>query len=177
MKNHLFLFLCTALLFGCASNNNPKTPETPAPPPAPFEKIMFHTSQCFGTCPVYHLEVDGNKNVKLFAEQMYARGGKMHERDSSKMGYFKGKADDAAFNKLVHEIETIGIDTLNFGDAHCCDGSLITIIVYRRGKRKFMESMFPPERTKDLIAALYEICENSKLEKTEEKFTIESTEK
>lgn len=177
MKNHLILFAFTILLSSCASTNNPSTPEANTPPPAPFEKIMFHTSQCFGACPVYHLEVDGNKNVKLFAEEIFARGGDMHARDSSKMGYFKGKADDAAFNKLVHEIETIGIDTLNFGDAHCCDGSLVTIIVYRNGKRKFMESMFPPERTKSLIAALYDICEKSKLERTEEKFTIESSEK
>ncbi|MEO5645645.1 MAG: DUF6438 domain-containing protein [Bacteroidia bacterium] len=173
MKN--YLFLCITFLFGCATTNKPPTPEATTTP-APFEKIIFHTSQCFGTCPVYQMEVDGNKNMKLYAEKIFNRGDGL-ETDSSKTGYFKGTANDSAFNKLVHEIQTIGIDTLDFGDAHCCDGSLITIIVYRNGKRKFMESMFPPERTGDLIAALYEICEKSKLTKTEEKFTIEDTEK
>lgn len=174
MKNYLFHLACILLVSGCASTNKPATPGATAVPPAPFEKIMFHTSQCFGACPVYHLEVDGKKNVKLQIEAIFAKGIQV---DSSKTGYYKGTADEAAFNQLVHEIETIGIDTLNFGDAHCCDGSLKTIIVYRNGKRKFMESMFPPERTNNLIAALYAICEKSKLEKTDEKFVIESSEK
>jgi hypothetical protein len=172
MKKHLFHFLLLTLLFGCASSKS-KTPDT-STAPAPFEKIIFHTGRCFGTCPVYHLEVDGNKNVKLHKEAVFSRG---MQTDSSKIGYFKGTADEEAFKSLVHEIQTIGIDTVNFGNARCCDGSMITIIVYRDGKRRFMESMFPPQRTRNLVAALYAICENSQLEKTEEKFVIESDEK
>ncbi|MDQ3110041.1 MAG: DUF6438 domain-containing protein [Bacteroidota bacterium] len=174
MKACFFHFLCIAMFFGCAAKNKSTTPEVNVP--APFEKIIFHTSMCFGTCPVYHMEVDGNKNVKLHAETIFARGVGI-QRDSSKIGYFKGTANDTAFDDLTHEIQTLGIDTLNFGNARCCDGSLITIIVYHDGKRKFMQSMFPPARTRNLISALYAICEKSKLEKTEEKFIIEDSEK
>jgi hypothetical protein len=173
MKNLFLHFLLLTLLFGCASKKS-NTPATTENPPAPFEKVIFHTGMCFGSCPVYHLEVDGNKNVKLQKEAIFSRGMQV---DSSKVGYFKGTADEESFNTLVHEIQTIGIDTVNFGNTHCCDGSLKTIIVYHDGKRRFMESMFPPQRTQNLIAALYAICEKSKLEKTDEKFVIESSDK
>jgi hypothetical protein len=152
--------------FGCAQSDKKVN----------LEKIIFHTSMCFGTCPTYHLQVDNNKNVKLYAEQVYKnpRDISSYENDTEKMGYFVGKISDTTFNKLTNELSEIGLDTLKFDDVNCCDGSLITIIVYYNGKRKFLKSMFPPEKSNTLISTLYDICKPSNLTKTTGKFIIEN---
>lgn len=141
-----------------------------------FEKFIFHTSMCFGTCPVYHLEVNNEKELKLHAEHVFPKTydfQSLLEPDTAKTGYFRGLVNDTTFNKLMSELNTIGLDTLNFNNINCCDGSLITIIVYYNGKRKFLQSMFPPDNAYKLISTLYEICEANSNKKTNEKFVIE----
>ncbi|MFN8282072.1 MAG: DUF6438 domain-containing protein [Chitinophagales bacterium] len=141
-----------------------------------LEKIIFHTSICFGSCPTYHLQVDKDKNIKLYAEHVYKTGGRFYEDDSTKTGYFIGKADDSTFDKLINELNTIGLDSLQFRKANCCDGSIKTIIVYYNGKRKFMKSMFPPEEANELIDILYDICHTKSLKRSAEEFEVESEE-
>lgn len=139
-----------------------------------LEKIIFHTSECFGVCPTYHLEVDGDKSLKLYAERVYKKDkGFSMETDTARTGYFTGSVQDTTFQKLMNELETIGLDSLEFDGRSCCDGSLKTIIVYYNGKRKFLRSMFPPDKADQLIAILYEISETSPLQRTGEKFEIE----
>jgi len=153
------LFIVFAfILIGCNSDN------------PSFDKVIFHTSMCFGNCPVYHLELDKNKNVKLYTELTY---GKNWEVDSSKMGYFEGLVSETTFEKLSFIIKTIGIDTLHFNNVLCCDGSVYTIIVYHNGKRKFLQSMTPPIKARELIMNLYEVCRKSNLKRTNKKFKIE----
>lgn len=159
-----------ALLVGCRQSSNKQTEKI-----CSFEKIIFHTSRCFGTCPTYHLEVDSNKNLKLYAKTVYKDDKDFSfEKDTIKMGYFNGLVSDTTFTLLDKELNTIGLDTLEFDSASCCDGSLITIIVYYEGKRKYLKSMFPPDKANKLIATLYDICEKSKLTKTTNKFDIEN---
>src|SRR3954468_3289522 len=81
-----------------------------------FEKIVFHTSQCFGTCPTYHLQIDKYQRVKLYAEQVFKKPGDIasYEDDKAKMGYFIGKASDSSFRKLTGELNKVGLDTLEF---------------------------------------------------------------
>jgi len=54
-----------------------------------FQKVIFHTSECQGSCPIYHLEIDKDKNVNLHAAEVYEfsteRG---YELDSSKIAVF-----------------------------------------------------------------------------------------
>jgi hypothetical protein len=144
----------------------------------PFHKIIFHSSECFGTCPVYHLEVDSDKTFKLIADVVYKKDKPYSsELDSSMIGHFKGTVNDTIFNKLIKQIKTSGIDTLNFGNSICCDGSLITIIIYHDGKRRYIQSMFLPDRAWKFASLFVEICQTNKMERTNEKFTIEYPEK
>ncbi len=141
-----------------------------------FEKIIFHTTQCFGTCPSYHLEIDNDKKISLYAETVFSKDRHALFRfDTTKMGYFTGKVADTSFKKLVREFNAVGIGSLNFDGANCCDGSEITIIAYYDGKRKYLKSMFPPAKAGPLIDILYEICGKSKLQRTDKKFYIEDT--
>lgn len=144
-----------------------------------FEKIIFHTSMCFGTCPTYHLEVDEAKNMKLYSETVFSdkKGAFNYDLDQEKMGYFVGKVSDTTFIKLKNELNTIGLDSLNFDGSNCCDGSLKTIIIYYNGKRKYLKAMFPPEKADKLIYILKDICETPNLKRTNLKFDIEDKEK
>jgi len=78
------------------------------------------------------------------------------------------------FAILDKELRTIGLDRLEFDGTSCCDGSLITIIVYYEGKRKFLQSMFLQDKANKLIAILYDICEKSTLIRTTQIFDIEN---
>ncbi|MCX6164925.1 MAG: DUF6438 domain-containing protein [Ignavibacteriae bacterium] len=143
--------------------------------PIKLKKIIFHTSICNGLCPAYHLQIDSDKKIKLFAEVVFKISGNKkieHKLDSNKIGYFSGSISDTTFKNLITHLQICKIDKLTFDGSTCCDAPLRTIIVYYNGKRKYLKSMFPPDEAKHLIDYLKNICEYSKLLKTE-KFNIE----
>ena len=136
-----------------------------------FDKITYHTSACFGFCPVVHLEVNADKSIRLHAEKIYSKIG--GGTDISRIGYFTGIVADSTFNKLINELRTIGLDTLKFDGPDCCDGATKTIIAHYNGKRKYFRAMFPPDRAFPLIAILNDIYSASKLTRTPEEFELE----
>ena len=143
-----------------------------------FEKIIFHTYPNFwGSRPTYHLQVDKDKNLKIYSEEVFKYPIKIHawDADTSKMGYFIGKVSDTTFEKLKNELQSIGLDTVKFvSPKYDMDSESPTeIIVYYNGKRKCLKSMYPPTYARKLIFTLYEICETTDLQKTKEKFIIE----
>ncbi len=161
VKLFAVIFILCALS-GCGGDNKPQ-----------FDKIIFHTTMCFGACPIFHFELNNDKKVKLYAESVPISE-ENWKNDSTKTGYFEGVVTDSTFRKLSDIIKSIGIDTLNFKRALCCDGSVYTIIVYRDGKRKFLQSMFPPAKAMPLIGTLYQICEESHLTRSSKSFKIEN---
>jgi hypothetical protein len=139
-----------------------------------FKKIIFHTSMCFGRCPVYHLQVENNKKIKLYAEHVYKTDENMKAvEDSSKIGYFTGTVDNQLFNSLIKELKKIKLDSVQLNGPTCCDGSVVSMIIYYRCKRKAGQSMFPPEEMRPVIAILSQICQSPDLKRTTEKFVIE----
>jgi hypothetical protein len=137
-----------------------------------FDKIIFHTTECFGKCPVYHLQIENSKQLKLNAQVVY-KPGSGFQRDKDLQGYFIGQLSDTTFEKLVKAIQTCNLRTLKMNSALCCDGSVNTIIVYFNGQRKYFKTMFPPTIANELIRTLYDICEEGGLTKTFDKFKIE----
>jgi hypothetical protein len=140
-----------------------------------FEKVIFHTSRCFGTCPIYHLQIDNKRQVKLFAEEVFSNTNEIfaYNDDTAKMGHFEGILSENTYTELVNELKTCNIDSLNFDGSMCCDGTIITIIIYYNGERKYLKSMFPPIMANSLISCLYNICRNTPLARTKSKFKIE----
>lgn len=131
-----------------------------------FEKIVYHTSACFGRCPVVHLEVTNDKKTRLHGEAVYAKNS--GAVDLSRTGYFTGTVTDTSYNKMIAALRKIGLDTVKFGGPDCCDGATKTIIVYYNGKRKYLKAMFPPDHAFPLIAALNDIYSTGKFEKAPE---------
>lgn len=96
MKNTLLIVILFSFI-GC-TQENPK-----------FDKIIYKTTSCFGTCPTYYLQINSDKTFQLFAEEVFKDDFSIYgyELDSSKMGYFKGKLDDATFQNLNKKIQKI----------------------------------------------------------------------
>ena len=126
-----------------------------------FEKITFQTSYCFGTCPVYHLELKADKSFKLHTEIVFLENSQTRELDSAKMGYFIGKLDKKMYEKFIVEFQRSDMCNLTFDGVKCCDGSLISLTVNYDGIQKELVSMFPPKQADALLDVLYEICQTS----------------
>lgn len=123
----------------------------------------------FGTCPSIDLEIDSSK--RLFVNREYYKTkGKIEKRFS---GQFSGFLGQPQYSKLIELLQDCYLDTLEFPNVTCCDRPVITIIVYYNGQRKYLKSMTPPERAKELISFLKEIGNDKSLIKTNEKRTIE----
>jgi hypothetical protein len=163
MARFIYFLMLISVMYGCKSNK------------PMFEKIIYHTSQCFGTCPVYHLEVKDNKEVRLFAQTVYKHPENMlYQEDFEKEGFFVGKASNAAYERLDSIVQNIGLDTLKFEDITCCDGIVYTVIVYYNGEKKVFKSMSPPEAASDLIATLDDICRDRGLKRADKDFVLET---
>jgi len=143
-----------------------------------FQRIIFHTTECFGQCNVYHLEVDSSKSFKLQAEVVYAG---IFKHDSTSEGFFAGQLTDTLYKKLINALQTCNLATLKMKHDPCCDtlpaglraNSTITIIVYFNGRRTYFKTMSPPSIAHYLIGALYDICQDSNGTRKKEKFRLE----
>ncbi len=141
-----------------------------------LEKIVFHTTRCFGSCPAYHSQIDSNKAFRLFAEYVGNTPDiaiNLNNPDTSKMGYFTGTVSNTQYAELENELQLIGLDNLHFDGADCCDGSVKTIIIYYNGKRKVLKSMRPPREADKLISLLRYITESTSTQRTKKIFLIE----
>jgi hypothetical protein len=160
----IFALLLTALLCSCSSQKDT----------VKFEKIIFHSSRCFGDCPVVHLQVSKDKSIllsKLKSTRMAKMvDGKLSERQEE-YEYYTGEISNSLYNELVTAIAKT--DTVSFKGPNCCDAPMKSIIAYYNGKRRHIETMFPPEQGEELINVLYKISKSEDLEKTTEKFEIE----
>ncbi|MEW5675640.1 DUF6438 domain-containing protein [Flavobacterium enshiense] len=166
LKKIAALVITSIILLGCATKSK-TTSDT-------FEKIVFHSSACFGDCPVYHLEVKNDKKVKLISEESPRSSKQKSSESINKEPIYKtGSINDGTFNRLTHELKAIGMDSIEFDGVTCCDRPLITIILYHNGKRTFLQSMFPPEKANKLIEILYEISKSEALQKSDEIFFVE----
>lgn len=155
----LFLFLIVSF-YGCNQNKTDIS----------FEKITLHSTMCLGSCPIYHLEINNDKQIKLFVEDFYIE--ESLEKDLSKIGYFSGELSEKEYQYLINLLRNLDFNEDKTIENHCCDGSLKTISIYYNGKIKVIETMFPSEKTIELVSFLIDVCEKDQLVKTNEKYII-----
>ena len=134
-----------------------------------FEKIIYHSSHCYGTCPKIDLEIDSNLCIILKREFWKAKG--VNDRHGS--GNFKGKITPKVYFDLVANLITCDYINLKFPPILCCDGVITTIIVYANGKKTILESMTPPEKARKLISFLYDLGTQLAIPLTTEEIKIE----
>ena len=138
-----------------------------------LEKLVFHTSTCFGSCPVIHLEILKDGTFKL--DGSYYKSRSYNSKDSERSGKFTGKLKDKDLKELNDLIVKSRITTFEDtkGNMFCCDGAVKTIILYHNGNRNYFKAMFEPKLLRELVSFLYEIDKKSELVEAEENFEFE----
>jgi len=137
-----------------------------------LEKIIFHSSLCFGTCPKLDIEIDSNHMAFLKRAVINEVGGNWN-LNQIKSGNFKGKLTDSSYNELVRLLQSCFLRDLKFPNILCCDASVVTLIIYYNGQRKVLRSMTPPLIADGLITYFRKFGKNPNLKGTTEKFEIE----
>ena len=135
-----------------------------------FEKIIYHTTTCFGSCPEIDLEIDSNKKIYL---SVWYMDGSPTQTSKERSGEFEGVLSDSLYNELILLLQTCNLKTLYFPDRTGSDAPVTTLIIYFDGKRKYLKSMFPPDIAGGLIGYLYTIPDRQKLERANAKKTLE----
>ena len=114
---------------------------------ATFERIVYRSSFCFGTCPKVDMEIKADKSIKLQRETISIKG--MGEASTHK---YDGMLTDIEFDSLVTVINKVGYKTLKFGDVMCCDGVVYDFTFYNTdGTITKLKSMFPPQEAHLMI--------------------------
>jgi Domain of unknown function (DUF6438) len=131
-----------------------------------FQKVAFHTTLCYGECPVYNLEIDSSGLAKLNAIVVYKT--KSYQHDTSAQGNFTGQLSAPVFKNLIDVIKTSNLKTLRMNESLCCDGVIYTIVIYFNGQKKYFKTMTPPMIANNLIITLLDICKNNGLQRTQE---------
>lgn len=135
-----------------------------------FDRIVFHSSTCFGSCPQLSIEVNRDGSTKIKRQFFTDKSEPLNE----KSGEFKGHISKTALDELMLELNHSNYETLNFPNVDCCDAPIITIIIYAKGKKTYLRSMLPPKEASELIKYLSQLASDVELPKSTEKLDFES---
>lgn len=138
-----------------------------------FTRLLFHTSTCFGSCPVIHLEISSDKSIRFSGN--YLKDENFSDIDSIRTGNFSGQLSDELFDEMIDLIIKSKITELDQSQDQilCCDGAIKTLILYHNDSRTYYKTMFEPKVLRELISFLYEIDKNVNLTMVEENFAFE----
>lgn len=118
-----------------------------------FEKLIFHSSRCYGTCPEIHFQIDRNGMIVL-SRQFYSS---KSQSDTLRSGNFKGFLTKEQFKKFLTEVNSITYEGLQVPKVLCCDLPIVTLIVYYHDKRYYFKSMDYSGVTESLISFLRQL--------------------
>lgn len=130
------------------------------------ERIAFYSTVCYGTCPAMYLEIDSVGNF-------YFVGARYTEKN----GNYSGKLSAEIFDRVVTEINSIELDSLQqFYEAHWTDDQTCGVLIqtkdtiYKSSAYGFNEE---PVELRILFHTLMELYKNVELKedtKVEDKF-------
>lgn len=129
-----------------------------------FEKLIYHTTSCYGSCSTIDLEIDNNKNIFIHREIF---------NDKINSGNFTGTLSEKSYNELIKILQTSNLRLWTFSQKEVHDAPATTLIIYYNGKRKYFKSTSPPAISQPLIDLLYNIGEKTTLIRTDKKRQIE----
>jgi hypothetical protein len=137
--------------------------ENPTPTSHKIDKIEYSTTGCFGTCPVFELTINSDKNAKWFAD-MYNE-----ISDKEVKGDFNSTITEDKYNEIVNLLNYI--DFANLQDDYAVswtdDQSSTLIITYDNGKTKSIKDygLIGTYGLDRVYQMLFELRRNQKWEK------------
>lgn len=128
-----------------------------------FEKLLFNSTNCFGTCTAMSLQIDKDKQLKFV-------GGKYAVKD----GLYTSTLSNALYNKLLYILSISELDKIETNGDENIDLPTYTLEVHYNNKIKFLKSCILPFATNELLDYLLKIPNQVKFkpaEKIEIKFS------
>lgn len=127
-----------------------------------FEKIVFNSTTCYGTCPNSTIQIDKKKQVQFFGGE-YA----------IKQGMFRSKVTDAQFSQLIEILKTSELGKIVSNKYTNIDAPTHTIEIYYNNKIKRLKSCMLPFATDRLLAYLLNLPKNIELTESTEPLDVD----
>lgn len=110
----------------------------PAPKNYHIEKIQFATSPCFGTCPLFEIHIDRDRNAIFLADEYNFS----HDHDAKPEDKaFEAKIDTTTYNNICNMLYYLDFPSLedNYSVDYTDAPSVQVIVTYNGGKQKKIE--------------------------------------
>lgn|SRR5690606_11053736 len=159
------MILLLIVLQSCKGQTNPVSDkiETSSTANHKIEKIEYSTTMCFGTCPVFSLTINSDKNAEWNAEKY----NKINNKEVN--GKFHSKITKKQYNKLIGLLNSIDLEKLKDEyEVNWTDLQSSTLkITYDNGKVKSIHDygMRGTDDLKRIYQLLFELRENQKWKK------------
>ena len=137
-----------------------------------FNKIIYHSSHCFGCCKDLHLELDYSGNLKVTDNGSGTRGC----IDSILNDNYFGKVSYNDLNRLRTILKYSQLKTLEWPESrHCFDAPDLTLIIYQNEERYHFKINAPcvPIISRQLTGFLNRLFKYETLKKADTTFTYE----
>lgn len=134
-----------------------------------FEKLIFHTSACYGWCPKVDIEIDNKRNIYLYGE--FYKEYTHSEFDST--GQYIGVLKKNLYHKLIRLIRASNIEQLPKEDTKYVDAPISTLIMYYNSQRIYLKYAFPPIIARELFLFLSNLYKEVPMTKPIEQRTLE----
>jgi len=130
-----------------------------------WEKIIFHSSHCYGLCPDYSLQIERDGQIKLTN-----RGSSFKPALND---HYQGILSTDQLDNLNRLLSLSHLNTLQWAPRLCCDGPVYSIILYYNNKRLYLHAMWTPVVSRKLVNFLEAQFRNKSLEKVDSVFSYE----
>lgn len=137
-----------------------------------FQKIVFHTTGCYGACPIIDLEI--NKEKEIYLNGTFFRDFSMFDIDSTLSGQFKGIIDESLANRLTFLLQTCNLKTLKVNQNLEPEMAVISMIIYFNDEKRAFKFNTTPAILAELVDFLTQINQETRLVRTNKRRVLET---
>lgn len=131
-----------------------------------WDRIIYHSSRCYGMCPDFSIEIDKAGVIKLTNRGSGENGVNLNDN-------YIGKLTDTQMERLQRILSLSQLNTVKWAPRLCCDAPKSTIIIFFNQKCVRLHSMWTPVVSWDLVRFLSSQFKNSSLQKIDITFQYE----
>ena len=121
-----------------------------------WQKILFSSTTCYGTCPAMSLQIDNTRQIKF-------RG----DINAVKQGYYTAFLPDQLYREFLRILAISELDRPENLVMFNIDASTYKLEVHYNNKVKFIKSSFFPYVTNDLLNYLLNLPKRVELKEAE----------
>jgi len=137
-----------------------------------FQKIVFHTTGCYGACPIIDLEI--NKEREIYLNGTFFKDFSMFDIDSTLSGQFKGVIDESLASRLTFLLQTCSLKNLKVNENLEPEMAVTSLIIYFNDEKRAFKFNTTPAILTELIDFLTLINQEVNLTRTNKRRVLET---